>query len=540
MAVNLGSIIWTAVRAILKFIITASFGTILARSKLLDSTGTRAISQCILNVFLPCLLFTKIVQGIDEGKMRQVGVLALTAILYTVLGLVFGYIVKFLTKVPRGWQSGVLAAGAFSNWGDLPLVVIGTIVTAAPFGGAADEAKGLAYVAVFMFVQSTLMFVLNGVWLISRDYDHPIEEAEPARSISGKVKSFTAWLRIPGRRGAGPERDAQKLSRDDSWVDDATGPASEGERAEEPSAAVLADSRTLALRRGDSLGLARRPSEESLCLRPITSGVLDHGDMHSTIDTSAITKANNAAAAAATLPTHHHRTRPSGASLDSSTVRDEEEVEKEKTAAMGSRHWPSWARYRTILKASLVRLLSPPSAAVISAFVIAVVPTLKSLFVRVPGSSMPLAPDGNPPLDFIIDITDFIGAASVPSSLLILGYSLSRLRVRSLPALSSAVVMAGLKMVVMPVLAIAWMQFLADPHGRGHGLVDPADLVLRLVLVLPSAVPTATSLLYITQIFAPEGRDEGVACLSVFLIVQYLVVGLTLTVTVVYTLNIIT
>lgn len=93
--------------------------------------------------------------------------------------------------------------------------------------------------------------------------------------------------------------------------------------------------------------------------------------------------------------------------------------------------------------------------------------------------------------------------------------------------------MAGLKLIVMPIIAIAWTQFLSS--SRLMSSID--DKVLKLVMILPSAVPSATSLLYITQIMAPEGRDENVKYISVFLVIQYLMVGITLTITTVYTLN---
>lgn len=524
MAVDLGSIIWTAVRAIVKFVLTAMCGFVLARAKLLDSAGTRAISQAILNVFLPSLLFNKVVQGIDRSNMRQVGVLALTAILYTAIGLTTGFIVRFVTKVPRGWRNGVLAAGAFSNWGDLPLVVIGTIVSAPPFGGATDEAKGLAYVAVYMFVQSTIMFACNGIWLVSRDFNHPADSREP-ESMMVKVRHIGNELTDLRRRAV---QHHSKTDRSSTSTED-------GENVSQPSVHLDDSSNSLSrwessknnIRPGESLGVARHRSTDSLDLRPVTSGVVDHGDIHATIDPSAITRVPS------TLPFTKSGHLSANESIGSSSSALNAENDG-RGNTMSKRF--SWPKVRSNAKAGLIRLLSPPSVATISGFVIAVVPVLKALFVPVPGVSMPSAPDGKPPLDFLLDTTSFIGNASVPSSLLILGYSLSKLNLSRLPALSSALVMACLKMVVTPIIAIAWMQFLASPTG----LVDPGDLVLRLALVLPSAVPTATSLLYITQIFAPEGREENVQCLSVFLIVQYLFVGVTLTITVVYTLNLIT
>lgn len=543
MAINLGSIIWTAVRAILKFVLTAACGTFLARAKFLDAAGTRAISQCILNVFLPCLVFSKIVQGIDQQHMKQVGVLVLTAIMYTLLGLAFALLVRFCTRVPKGWSSGILAAGAYSNWGDLPIVLIGTIVSAAPFSGSLDEAKGLAYISVYMFVQNTIMFACNGIWLIKRDFINDVDPSEKSAGLVSNVHDLGRRVRGVRQRLATSasfmHRDAhdcesishESTSRiDSSQLSSTKSPLSQARRR------TSFRDQDLQLRRGESLGLAAMDSSEDLYLRPIISGVMNQGDLHATVDGSEISRIPSSR-----LPrtidktlknTPRERNRPISSTSSSAVHGMEGNEEDVQSGTDESKRLIVWRKTKTTLS----RFCTPPSLATLSGFVIAVVPELKALFVPVEGVSMPLAPDAGQPLSFLLDTTNFIGNASVPCSLLILGYSLSRLRVDKVPALAAAIGMSCCKLIVLPVIAIAWMQFLASDHG---GLVDPQDLVLRLCLVLPAAVPTATALLYITQIFAPEGREEGVQCLSVFLIVQYLMVAITLTIVVVYTLKLI-
>lgn len=545
MSVNLGSIIWTAVRAILKFVLTAACGTFLARAKLLDARGTRAISQCILNVFLPSLVFTKIVQGIDQGKIKQVGVLVLTAILYTVLGLFFGVLVRTFTKVPKSWKYGVLATGAFSNWGDLPLVLIGTIVTSAPFDGTQDQAKGLAYVSVYLFCQTTIMFALNGVWLIKKDFEESEEEdsvgtsGSPGRSAN-VLSGFKRHLHSIGQaskiRASGKQDTTNESDESIAVLDDNNNNNTSQQDLTKISTNCVSrkisrrNSASRAWNAGEALSTPQRDSSENLYLRPIVSGVLEPGDIHSTIELPEITRAPS------TLPTHQTQSemRKETVSSEVSTPSLNDDDKDRPPQTSGS--FKKWAIVKTQAKAALFRFLTPPSLSVIIGMVIAVVPQLKALFVTVADVNMPAAPDGTPPLDFLIDTTSFIGNAAVPCSLLILGYSLSRLKVTQLPTLRGAIVMAILKMIVLPIIAVAWMGFLASPRG----FIDPTDLVLRLVLVLPAAVPTATSLIYITSIFAPEGGEENVQYIGVFLIVQYLFVGVTLTITVVYTLNIIT
>lgn len=534
MGAQLGAIIFTSVLAILKFVLTAACGTVLAKRRLLDSTGTRAISQCILNVFLPALIFSKVIQGIDQSEMKQVGVLVLTAILYTLLGLAAGFIVRFLTKIPRGWRYGVLATGAFSNWGDLPLVLITTIVASAPFNGTTDQAKGLAYVSVYIFVQNTLMFSVNGIWLVGKD----LEEQDLERLSHGLVGNFK---QLHTKVNSMRRRISSRLSKVSSSPtvessashDDLQYTPKDSSDDKDPQPVLRRTlSRTLssrALKPGECLGAVSAAGRESSdSLRRVVSGQIHPGDIHSTIEMSEITR-QPSSLPKSTPPVQVHPVR---------TV----SILEVPVTENGTVHQSFISRLKRSQALStttriLLRFLSPPSVATISAFIIAAVPPLRALFVASSDSRYHwLAPDSQPPLDFFITLTEFIGDASVPCSLLILGYQLSKLEIGKMPVWRGAILMAILKLVVQPIIAVAWTQFLASTSLMSGA----TDNVLKLVMVLPSAVPSATSLLYITQIMAPEGREENVKYISVFLVVQYMILGVTLTITTVYTLNLIT
>ena len=129
----------------------------------------------------------------------------------------------------------------------------------------------------------------------------------------------------------------------------------------------------------------------------------------------------------------------------------------------------------------LKTLFNPPSIAILVSFPIALVPKLKALFTPVPGAFIPPAPDGQPPLAFVLDATTFMGAASVPVGLICLGSALARLNLpkkgewRTLP-LSAIGSLAAVKMVIMPVLGVLICQGLTNV-----GLISRDDKVLRFV-----------------------------------------------------------
>ena len=136
---------------------------------------------------------------------------------------------------------------------------------------------------------------------------------------------------------------------------------------------------------------------------------------------------------------------------------------------------------RRLIIEFLKALFSPASMAIILSFPIALIPQLKALFVEVPGTYMPSAPDGQPPLAFFLDATSFVGAASVPLGLICLGSSLARLNMprkgewKTLP-LGAIICIAIGKMILMPVLGVLICQGLTNA-----GLISKGDKVLRFV-----------------------------------------------------------
>lgn len=103
----------------------------------------------------------------------------------------------------------------------------------------------------------------------------------------------------------------------------------------------------------------------------------------------------------------------------------------------------------------------------------------RQLFVVVEGSSFnPTAPDGNPPLAILLDTAAFIGNASVPLGLLVLGSALARMRLpRPLTKLpfASILSLALFKLVLLPVIGFLMVEGLT----KHTNLVDEENRVLR-------------------------------------------------------------
>lgn len=144
-----------------------------------------------------------------------------------------------------------------------------------------------------------------------------------------------------------------------------------------------------------------------------------------------------------------------------------------------SHHPSAYVRVLHSITTFLGSLVSPPTVALLSALVIALVPTLKSLFVYTTESSFhPTAPDGDPPLAIIYQTASFVGAASVPLGLTVLGASMAKMEIprpiSRLP-LAGIAAMAFVKVALLPVIGFFFVEGLV----KHTGMVAANNAVLR-------------------------------------------------------------
>lgn len=151
-------------------------------------------------------MFSTIVPAFEPENMKTVLALVITAFAYMTFGLIFGFIIRALTPVPRGWSGGVLATGAFCNWGDLPLAFIGTIAKNAPFNGDKDVASGTAYTSIFMVAQMFVVYNLGGIQLVAHDFrEREIKDLESAPTTDKALRRSVARVVEKTRRVVGPK-----------------------------------------------------------------------------------------------------------------------------------------------------------------------------------------------------------------------------------------------------------------------------------------------------------------------------------------------
>ncbi|KAI5785871.1 auxin efflux carrier [Geopyxis carbonaria] len=498
---GIGDVVFIAIKPIAKMAVIALGGAFFARKGLLSPEVCKANASLVVNFLLPLLMFSTVTASFDSGNMKSLGVLLITGTLYQTIGLLFGFLVRWFTPVPRTWKGGVLAAGAFCNWGDLIIAIVSTLAKSSPFDGKKDIDRGTAYAAIFMVVQMLVMFNLGGVQLIERDFtlqNVQVSDPEQAQSTGQSLRSAASALAdrtrktvdlvsrstasVRNRRASGVQRPPTvRLSCENSKT------TVQKEIMETPNIPAHTLRKSTNTRFSDNLEFEH---------------AINEGE-EETIESQAQTAVNSISSRAPTLKGRNSPANPRLTPL--------------------KRMWSYMKPF-----------LTPPSLSLIISLIIANVLPLKSLFVRT-NFDMPDAPDAKPPLDFIMEICSFGGLAVPVLGMTLLGAALGKLSLSNLPKgfWKSVLAMAILKLVIGPIIGIAWTKMIVRT-----GLIDPDDRMLQFVMIICAGVPTATSQVYITNMFAPVGSEKSVemSALSATLLAQYLIMLLTLTVLVSYTL----
>ncbi|KAG8696102.1 Protein M3, partial [Ceratobasidium sp. 395] len=376
------ALIWISAKPLLKLIITTSFGYFLTKADLFGAVAARGAGQVLLNIFLPSLLFSKIVPGFTTQNIVALGPLILVACIYQLYGLFIGWVVRKVFWVPRRFHNGILVAGAWSNWGDVPTAVIMSMTASAPFSKG-DSDVAVAYLSAFILVFFVTLFPLGGHKLIAKDYSDgamPVD-ADDDVPESAIARMSRRWTRI---RTVIRTRSLSTVTKQ------------KVERGAQEKDLETASPRPQALSRHVPFG----PSE------PIAYG----GGQSTHSPTSAhVSPAPTVVEGISTT-----LSQGQGLPVHKETIPPSETESREPSRLKRGFH---------SVRDFLVSLASPPTITMVAAFVIALVPTLKALFIAPPpdsGVRIPSAPDGLPPLNFIIDTATFIGGGSIPLGLICL------------------------------------------------------------------------------------------------------------------------
>lgn len=584
MSVSLGAAIYIALKPILKIYAIMFMGYLLARYDIVSMETARGISNMVVNAILPCLTFNKIVSGISDKDIKQIGVIVLSAALLFAVGGSCAVFTKLVTPAPKKWFWGLLFGGIFPNISDLPIAYIQSMGNGSIF--TAEEAeKGVAYCCIFLISQSFLMMNF-GMWrLVGLDFtDKNVTEEEieedtlsPQSSLakdehgseppveSGHVfaetqrtyelRSFSSnaiesddeesatdavyGVRSLPRSRADSVKSLSGARRKSSTIDleaQRRSSVTSGPSALESSRIkryYTADVHSLPRRRSSlhasrrSSGKRRRPSISDVVKEYSVAEQIRDGE----IDLSRpLTLTEDLGYKNSTFPTIAEDDG-SDSSLDENhnyTVSNPQKSPvKGRIGKFLKRHRLEWVEY------AVINFVRPASLGALLGIIVAMIPWVKALFVHT-DVHVHNAPDGLPVLNFLMDFTQYIGNACVPLGLLLLGGTIARLEVGKLPKgfLKVAVLMTVLRLMVIPIIGVAWANKLYDINWLDN-------VIGKFIMILTWSMPSATSQVYFTAFYTPiEGSHMQLDCLSVFILMQYAILFITVPFVITYTIKV--
>ncbi|PSR83798.1 hypothetical protein PHLCEN_2v5612 [Hermanssonia centrifuga] len=346
-----------------------------------------------------------------------------------------------------------------------------SIMSEPPFNTATDQNIAIAYVSAFIFIFFLTLFPLGGNRMIAWDFVGPkVEDEERREMVRLKRQAiFRSWRTIAstfssfvkGYRRNGESTVKEHSSGEDLSVEHEKSFQAKYDRESiPPEAPSCLSSRTLNMILNASL------ADVATILPREPEGVRSAEDLI-TVSTRVISPAPSLTQAETVTQVEQRGGIAKEVRFD--------ELSPPPCRTMTRR---LLLNFRTFA----LGLLSPASLSVILAFPIDLITPLKGLLVSLPNSPIPNAPDGQPPLAFIMDTATFVGAASVPLGLICLGSALARLKVpmnawNTMP-LGSILSLAVGKIVLMPVLGVLICQGLTNV-----GVIDKDDKVLRFVCI---------------------------------------------------------
>ncbi|KAF5391228.1 hypothetical protein D9757_003032 [Collybiopsis confluens] len=467
-----GTLIYEGVMPLCKTYITIFLGYCVARMGYFPQSASKGASQVSMNLALPCLIFSNIVPAFTPSNISAIGPLMLLALVYIVVGCLFGFFIREICFIPKNFWYGIVVCTALSNWGNLPTSIVESVTAHPPFNGTTDVQLGISFVSIFVMVFN-IIFWVGAVNVLRWDYLPNVPQGEEAmqrilwteKPIGGLIHR---WL-FQNRVGRTSER---KRSADES--SSSKHPLSINEKDNE----VEVSSHPEMLEAGDIPQGGRAVDPVRLAPRVTRQSVAAHNPPKTT-------------------PTQS----PNLYSSTSSEITLQHPATQLETSSPSK--WghllPAWF-LKTIRTSSVI--ITPVTIALVVSLPVSVIQPLKALFTDATASGGPdwTGPDGSPPLNFVMETATFVGELCIPLSLIILGASFARMsipkRLGALPIPAMLLVTLA-KEVFVPIVGIFLTQtFVA------RGLIPKENLAQRFVAIFLSGTPTAVK--------QPTGRCESI------------------------------
>jgi len=167
--------LWLSIEIIFTILIATGCGAFLARKNILHEQALKDLSNILVYVILPCLLFSKIISAISFEALRELWVFPVAALVNIGSGLCIGLIVSLFCRKQKEFKRGIIASIGFNNGAYIPLVIVVAIVFQAQelFTEQNASANGITFISLYLV---PYMFL---VWLVG----YPIIAREKLKNL---------------------------------------------------------------------------------------------------------------------------------------------------------------------------------------------------------------------------------------------------------------------------------------------------------------------------------------------------------------------
>ena len=116
-----GHIAYLVFESVLQVVIIAFAGFFSAHSGLLPKKSQKVISLINVDLFTPCLIFSKLAKSLSMAKILEVSIIPVFFALTTAISYVSGKIMATILKLDTDESNFVLANSIFGNSNSLPV-----------------------------------------------------------------------------------------------------------------------------------------------------------------------------------------------------------------------------------------------------------------------------------------------------------------------------------------------------------------------------------------------------------------------------------
>ncbi|KAK9475067.1 auxin efflux carrier [Dipodascopsis tothii] len=228
-----GRLAFLAFQAIFQVFLICLFGVWASYTKLMNVSLQRKLSQLNINLFTPCLIFTKLASSITPDTLTDLSVIPVLFVLTTAVSYGCARLVATVSRLDKRESNFVIAMGVFANSNSLPVsltIALAQTLPALKWSAVPGDtpatiaSRGILYLLIFQQLGQVLRWSWGYNTLLARQdapesrrssfsvvedrspfLDSPMDEREPYVNESISLNSKSLLPRDYYAHGAEPD-----------------------------------------------------------------------------------------------------------------------------------------------------------------------------------------------------------------------------------------------------------------------------------------------------------------------------------------------